>query len=335
VIQRFGASAPWSLGVEEEVFLVDAQSFETVPAFSRVVSAPGERMKPELFECLVELTTPVLPNAESVLATLESLRAELADLARPHQIALHAAGTHALARGEGQPIVPLERYRRMVAELGDRIDLQLVGGLHVHVSLPDPGRCLRAFEALVPWLPTLLALSANSPFAEGADTGRRSARAERLLAMPTGGTPPVLRDWEDWEAATMGDSTRRHWDAWPRPEYGTLEVRVMDMQTDVRRSAGFAAIVRALVVHGADSTPATYDRELYARRRSTAAADLPDPAEVAALAAVVDATLDRTERHLVEQVLAGGSEAERQRTVAAAEGIAAVPSDVAARTLAF
>jgi carboxylate-amine ligase len=335
VIHRFGASAPWSLGVEEEVFLVDAQSFETVPAFSRVVGEPGERLKPELFECLVELTTPVLPDAEAVLGTLESLRAELADRARPHRIALHAAGAHALARGEGQPIVPLDRYRRMVAELGDRIDLQLVCGLHVHVSLPDPERCLRAFEALVPWLPTLLALSANSPFAEGEDTGRWSARAERLLAMPTGGTPPVLRGWDDWEAATGGDSTRRHWDAWPRPEYGTLEVRVMDMQTDVRRSAGFAAIVRALVIRGADSIPETYDRELYARRRSIAAAAPPEPGAVEALAAAIDAVLDPVERGLVESVLGKPPEAARQLAVAAADGLAAVPADVVERTLPF
>jgi carboxylate-amine ligase len=331
VIHRFGAAAPWSLGIEEELFLVDAESFETVPAFSQVVTDPGERFKPELFECLVELTTPVLTEPGAVLGALDSLRRELADGARLHGIALHAAGAHALANGAGQPIVPLERYQRLVAELGDRIDLQLVGGLHVHVSVPDPDTCLRAFEAVIPWLPTLLALSANSPFAEGENTGRRSVRAERLLAMPTGGTPPILRSWDDWEAATRGDSTRRHWDAWPRPEYGTLEVRVMDMQTDVRRSAGFAAIVRALVMAGADSHPGTYDRDLYARRRAAAAAAGPDPAEVEALAAA----LHPEARIRAQSILTAPPEAERQLVVAGADGLAAVPPDVVARTLAF
>ena len=70
--------------------------------------------------------------------------------------------------------------------------------------------------------------------------------------MPTGGTPPVLRGWDDWEAAIGGDSTRRHWDAWPRPEYGTLEVRVMDQPTSVRRTAELVAEVQRLVREAAE-----------------------------------------------------------------------------------
>ena len=203
-----------------------------------------------------------------MLGELERLRAEAAALAAPHGVRVLAAGTHALAPGPGQPIVPVERYERLAESIGPPIYRQLVCGLHVHVSMPDPDTCLRAFESVVPWLPVLLALSANSPFAEGVDTGRRSERAARLLEMPTGGTPPVFRGWDDWEAATAGDAARRHWDAWPRPEYGTLEVRVMDMQTDVRRSAGFAAIVQALAKLVPDAVQEPYDREVYARRRT-------------------------------------------------------------------
>ncbi len=331
---RFGAGpAPWSLGIEEEIFLVDADTFETVPAFSHVVGAGDERIKPEVFECLAELATPVLPDVPAALESVLALRRALATLAEPHGLALHAAGAHALAHGEGQPIVPVERYRRLAAKLGDRMGLQLVCGLHVHVGVPDPAACLRAFEAVVPWLPTLLALSASSPFAEGRDTGRRSERAERLLAMPTGGTPPLLTDWSDWEAATRGDSMRRHWDAWPRPEHGTLEVRVMDMQTDPRRAAGFVAIVRALVRAGAETTVEPYDRATYTGRRAAAAALPPDPGEVEALAAHVRPLLDPEARALAELVLDGRPEAERQHAVAAADGIASVPADVASRTL--
>jgi carboxylate-amine ligase len=197
--------------------------------------------------------------------------------------------------------------------------------------MPDEETCLRAFEGVVPWLPTLLALSANSPFADGEDTGRRSERAARLLEMPTGGTPPVLREWGDWEDATQGDDSRRHWDAWPRPEYGTLEVRVMDMQTDVRRSAGLAGLVGALVAAVAGERPRPYDRELYARRREAATREPPDRAEVDALAALVEPHAGE----LAAAVLAGRPEAQRQREVAAAGGVAAVPPDVVLRTLAF
>ncbi|HZT44576.1 MAG TPA: YbdK family carboxylate-amine ligase [Gaiellaceae bacterium] len=328
---EFGWSPPGSVGVEEELVLVDAETCAAVPGFSRLVGAPTAEVKPELFESLIELATPVLPDARAALDELRRLRASLAQRAGRQGIALHAAGAHALARGAEQPLVPLERYRRLKETVGTPIYRQLVCGLHVHVSVADPETCLRAFEGVVPWLPTLLALSANSPFAEGVDTGRRSERAVRLLEMPTGGTPPVLRSWDDWEEATQGDDTRRHWDAWPRPEYGTLEVRVMDVQTDVRRSAGFAELVAALVAAVSDGEPRPYDRELYASRRDAAVREPPDAAEVEALGELVAPHAG----DLAAAVLAGRPEAERQLELAAAEGIAAVPPDVVARTLAF
>jgi carboxylate-amine ligase len=298
----WGSAPPFSLGVEEELFLVDPETLETAPVFQEVVPEPDERLKPELFACIVETTTPVCRDASEVLEHLVRLRRELV-----HRGATTvAAATHPLARGEGQPLVPLPRYERLRAELGERLFTQLVCGLHVHVALPDADTALRAFEGVVPWLPVLLALSANSPFAEGEATGLRSTRVERLLEMPTGGTPPFLPDWEAWEEATQGDDTRRHWDAWPRPEHGTLEVRVMDQQTDVRRSAGFAALVQALVATVADSDPEPYDRELYARRRAAAARLPPDSEEVAALAELIGP------RRYAKHVLAGRPEAERQ-----------------------
>ena len=306
---RFGAAPPWSLGVEEELFFVDAQTLETAPGYSRVVGEATERLKPEVFESIVEITTPVVVDAEEVLDALTRLRAEIAERAGRQGLAIAAAGTHATARGAEQQIVPVPRYRRLAKDLGAGIYRQLVCGLHVHVSVPDPDTCLRAFEGIVPSLPMLLAESANSPFAEGEETGMCSVRAARLLEMPTGGTPPVLRSWDDWEAATQGDSTRRHWDAWPRPEYGTLEVRVMDMQTDVRRSAHFAGWIQGLVREAAESNHETYDRELYSRRRAEAARN-PGAESVEA------------------------SEAERQLEIARNAGLDAVLRDVVERSLA-
>lgn len=320
---RFGSAPPWSLGIEEELFLVDAETLETAPAFTRLFGEPTERVKPEVFECLVEVATPVLADAGGVLAELRRLRGEAAERAAAAGLAVLVAGTHPLARGAGQPIVPVPRYERMAKQLGKRLYRQLVCGLHVHVSISDPEECLRAFEGVVPWLPVLLALSANSPFAENEDTGLRTVRAQRLLEMPTGGTPPVLRSWGDWQAATRGDSTRRHWDAWPRPEYGTLEVRVMDQQTDVRRAAELAALVRALVQAVAGDEHEPYDRELYARRRAEATRKPATPAEFDGLRELAGdfAVLDEP------------AEAERQREVAAAGGLGAVVRDVAARSL--
>jgi carboxylate-amine ligase len=329
---NFGCAAPWSLGVEEELFLVDRETLAAAPLFSRVVPDPGERLKPEVFECIVEVTTPVRDDPGALAADLVALRREVEERAATHGGRPVAIASHPLARGDEQPIVPVERYQRMAAELGDRLRRQLVCGLHVHVSVPDGDACLRAFEGVVPWLPVLLALSANSPFAEGERTGRRSERAARLLEMPTGGTPPVLAGWDDWHRATAGDERRRHWDAWPRPVYGTLEVRVCDQPTEVARSLGLALLVQALVAAAARREPEPYDRELYAARRDAATREPPDRLDVAALAELVEpCARDLGSWGIVSRALAAAPEAERQLQL----GPAAALEDAAERSLVF
>src|SRR5579884_3818500 len=269
-LSRFGASAPWSLGVEEELMLVDAHTLQPArDGWSRVFGTATDRIKPELFESFAEIVTPVLETAEEVEAELRTLRQEVAERAAAHGLAVLATGSHPTAV-EPPPIVPVERYQRMKAELGPRLRRQTVCGLHVHVSVPDPDACLRAFEGVVPHLPRLLGASANSPFWRGVDSGWRSIRAEIIREMPTGGTPPVLRSWDDWQTWTRGDSTRRHWDAWPRPEYGTLEVRVLDQATSLGRTVALAAEVQRLVREAAEGDGSPFDRDEYAARREAA-----------------------------------------------------------------
>ena len=269
-LSRFGSAPPWSLGIEEELMLVDAQTLEPArDGFSRVFGEATERIKPELFESFVELTTTVVETPEEAEAELRALREEVAEGAARHGFAVLATGSHPTAR-EPVPLVPVERYLRLREELGPKLYRQHICGLHVHVSMPDPDACLRAFEGMLPSLPGLLAESANSPFWEGADSGWRSIRSRIILEMPTGGVPPLLRDWDDWQTATRGDSTRRHWDVWPRPEYGTLEVRVLDQPTSLRRTAELAAEVQRLVREAAEAGGGPFDRAEYAAQRDAA-----------------------------------------------------------------
>jgi carboxylate-amine ligase len=263
-----------------------------------VFNEAGERIKPELFESFVETTTTVVETPEEAASQLRALRLEVAERAAAHGLVVLATGSHPTARGR-VPLVPFERYVRLKAQLGPRLYRQQVCGLHVHVAVPDPDTCLRAFEGVVPQLPGLLAASANSPFWEGAESGRRSVRSKILLEMPTGGPPPVLRSWDDWQAATRGDSKRRHWDAWPRPEYGTLEVRLLDQPTSLQRATELAAAVQRLVREAAESDGTPFDRAEYAARRESAGRE------------------------------GGGPEAERQLEL----GPAAAVREIAARTL--
>jgi carboxylate-amine ligase len=272
-LSRFGAAPPWSLGVEEELMLVDADTLQPAhDGFSRAFGDATERIKPELFESFVEITTPVVETPEEAEAELRALRNEVAERAATHGLAVLATGSHPTASGR-VPLVPVERYLRLKAQLGSKLNRQQVCGLHVHVSLPDPDTCLRAFESVLPHLPALLAASANSPFWDGEDSGRRSIRSRILLEMPTGGTPPTLASWAEWEVWTRGDSTRRHWDVWPRPEYGSLEVRVLDQPTSLRRTGRLAAEVQRLVREAAEADGQTFDREEYAALRDAAGRD--------------------------------------------------------------
>jgi carboxylate-amine ligase len=253
---------PWSLGVEEELMLVEAETL--LPArdgWSRVFGEPTERIMPELFESFVEITTPVCETPEEIEAELRALRLEVAERAAEHGYAVIAVGSHPTAR-EPVPIVPVERYQRLKLKRGASLNRQVVAGLHVHVSVPEEVM-LRAFEGMVPHLPALLAASANSPYYDGVASGWRSIRSQIILEMPRGGTPGVLRSWDDWEK-------NRLWDARPRPDLGTLEVRVMDQPTSLRRTVELAAEVQRLVREAAEWSGEPFDREEYTHERERA-----------------------------------------------------------------
>ena len=137
---------------------------------------------------------------------------------------------------------------------GISVRRQGVQGLHVHVGMPSGEDCWRCLESVVPWLPVVLGLSANSPWFAGVLNGMASNRAPILAELPRAGAPPAFASYTEWETwverlATLGvaeDYTRIWWDVRPHPKFGTLEVRVADQPTDVHRSAAFAALVQAL-----------------------------------------------------------------------------------------
>ena len=323
-----------TIGVEEELFLVDPGSLDAVPAVHEVVPEPGERVKLELFQCLVETTTPVCRSAGEALDALQRLRHEVLERAEASGLAVLAAGSHPLARGEEQPLVDAPRYRKLAATLGDAVHRQLVCGLHVHVGLPSPAAALHAYEGVLPWLPVLLSLSACSPYLDGEPAGALSGRAGRLAELPSSGVPPLLRGWSDFEELRSGGALEREWwDVRPSPAFGTLELRIADMQTDVRRAAGLAALAQALVAGALERDVQPLDREAYARRREQAAREPPPEEELARLADVVE----RPARGLggwalAEEVLGAPPEALRQLAVGADGGPAAVAADLRERT---
>jgi carboxylate-amine ligase len=191
---------------------------------------------------------------------LPSLRRAAARVAEGESLAIAAAATHPFALPEAQPIVKEERYVTFVGYGGISVRRQGVQGLHVHVGMPAAEDCWRCLEAIVPWLPVVLALSANSPWFAGELTGMASNRAPVLAELPRAGVPPAFGSYAEWESwvdrlvrlGVTQDYTRIWWDVRPHPALGTLEVRVPDQPTDVRLSVAFTALLQALCATALD-----------------------------------------------------------------------------------
>lgn len=236
--------------------LLDAETFEPVDAVGLFVGdADGGRLKTELHASVVELNTDICDDVESAVDALRSLHAHAARTAAAHGLAIAGAGAHPTAAYGSLPVVQEERYLAMIRDVGFPARRQGVNGLHVHVGVASADACYERLEAVLPWLPVVLALSANSPFDEGVANGMLSNRAPVLAELPRGGVPPAFGSYAAWEAwaerlvalGVMDDYTRIWWDARPHPRFGTLEVRVPDQPTSLERTALLVRMVVDLV----------------------------------------------------------------------------------------
>jgi glutamate---cysteine ligase / carboxylate-amine ligase len=362
--ERFGESSPLSLGVEEELMVVDAETYEPVPAVERLQEALGERelhgqVKTELFASMVEVATPVARDAREALASVVELRRRVAGAAQPLGLAIAAAGTHPLTPPDALDVVQERRYLEMVEYAGPSALRQTVTGLHVHVGMPSGDDCLRALEWMLPWLPVVLALSANSPYLHGREAGFASSRAVALAELPRSGAPPYFATYADWRrhVGRLGrlqlprDYTALWWDVRPHPRFGTLEVRVPDQPTAAARTGAFVALLQALCATALDAPARAEDpggRGIYQQNRWAAArfgprAELIDPdatrrvraSELARelLQLVLPAAQDLGSDELLRPLDPDRCEGDRQLEVGRAAGLTEVARDIVARTV--
>ena len=260
-MDNFGSREPFSVGVEEELFLVD-------PVTGRQVNASGavhERLGPiegsverELHASQIELITDVCGSASEAVGALAGLRRAVLATGT----GLLGSGTHPSAiEGEAE-ITDKERYERIRDLLGDAVATP-VGGLHIHIGMPDAESAIRAFNGLRRHLPLLQALAANSPFRHGRDTGLASAREVTIRGWPRSGVPRALRDFADFSAMTrlltraadVPDYTWFWWKLRPHPRLGTVELRALDAQASLDHTASLVALAHCLARHAADADP--------------------------------------------------------------------------------
>ena len=259
---RFGASDPLSLGIEEEIMILDAETLMPAPAVETLVRKAQERelpglLKTELHASVVEANTGVCRDGAEAFSALRALRAAAAEIAEENDLVIAAAGAHPLARPEDLVIVPEQRYLDFVEYAGISAIRQGVNGLHIHVGMPGPEESLHVLDGILGWLPLVLALSANSPYSGGEETGMASYRAEILGLLPRRGAPPALASFAEWEelmdrlvaTGLVADYTAIWWDARIHPKFGTLEIRSPDQPTSVALTAAFVAFFQALCAH--------------------------------------------------------------------------------------
>ncbi|MFL5843239.1 MAG: YbdK family carboxylate-amine ligase [Solirubrobacteraceae bacterium] len=251
--------AAHTLGVEEELFLVEPSTLEPVPCDEQLL---GEcrftrgRVVEEMCDGVVELVSPVCHTAAEGVGTLAALRGRIL---RSGPRALLGAGVHPSAAYGDVAYRRSPHYDAVAADVRSLLRQSAYCGLHVHVGMPDRETTIVAFNGMRKWIPLLQALSANSPFRHGQDTGLASARTVLNHSLPRSGLPRAFRDWEDFETtqaelcrvAEVADGSSFWWDMRPHHRLGTLEVRGVDAQSSLDDVAGIVALIHCLACHEA------------------------------------------------------------------------------------
>jgi glutamate---cysteine ligase / carboxylate-amine ligase len=255
-VEHSFAGHAYTIGIEEELMILDADTLELVNAIESMLEpATLGEIKPELMESVLEISTDPCRDMAEASEQLRTLRRQVADTASGKGLAIGSAGTHPFAMWEDQRIVARPRYRDLISAMRFVARQELIFGMHVHIGVDDPDKAIHVANGMRVHLPVLLGLSANSPFWRADTTGLASSRTPIFRAFPRVGIPPTYKDWADYEqriefmitAGVIEDYTYLWHDVRPHPNFGTVEVRVMDSQTHVEHSLGLAALVQALV----------------------------------------------------------------------------------------
>jgi glutamate---cysteine ligase / carboxylate-amine ligase len=362
--RRFDAPAAPTVGIEEELMLLDPDGHDLLPRADDVLARVRDdpRFKGELPASQIEALTRPAEDLEQAAAQLTAARADLSRAADGIGI-LAAAGAHPFTDPEGA-LSDEKRYGRTRAEYGRIARMQLVFGLHVHIRISGADRALAVYNGLRSFLPELAALAANAPFFVGHGSGLASIRPEIAALLPRQGVPPPFRDLEEVASAfawgrrsgAYPDERQWWWELRLHPVFGTVEVRVPDQQTTVRETIAVAALAHSLALHLAERFDAGDPAAIHpswriSENRWSAArhglegtmADLEtgEPCStrervLALIDTVEKAATRRTTAHALGDArkLAERNGAMRQREVAESDGIRGVVDDLARRFLA-
>ena len=352
----------YTIGVEEEVMLLDPCSWSLAPAIDAVLAAWPEESRDsvssETHSSAVELRTGVHGTAIDAITELGQLRAQLASVLDGLGLAAAVSGTHPSAVWHEMVVSSRQRHQAIHGSMRELARREPTFALHVHVGLPTGEAGIAAFNRLRAHVPVLLALSANSPYWQGRDTGLASARTPLFQAFPRVGIPRAFGSYGEYvravdlllDCGAFPDPTYLWWDVRPQPKLGTVEVRIMDAQTTLDSTAALVALVQSLVrlelVEGhADAAlvhaPEVLDENRFLAARDGVEAELVDPVRGRAVpvASIATELVSACEPHaralgcLTELERVGGllvePGAQHQRQLAGRDGLDALVANLA------
>jgi carboxylate-amine ligase len=287
-LEPFAASAPLTFGVELELQLVSLSDFDLTPVSPDLLELlnrkpfPGN-VTPEITESMVEINSSVHTRYRALLAQLTEIRDTLVAASDVLNIGICGGGTHPFQQWSEQRISSKRRYQELSALYGYLAKQFTVFGQHVHIGCASGDDALYLLHALGRYIPHFIALSSSSPFVQGHDSGFDSARLNSVTAFPLSGRAPFTLNWQDFADVYFAKMERTgiiksmkdfYWDLRPKPEYGTVELRVCDTPLTVERAAALAAYLQALCSHllrREDPPPREDDYLVYSYNRFQAA----------------------------------------------------------------
>jgi carboxylate-amine ligase len=279
-LEPFTQSTPLTFGVELELQLVSLSDFDLTAASPDLLHLlarkpfPGN-VTPEITESMIEINSSVQSTYPALLAELQDIRDTLVAAGDVLNIGIAGGGTHPFQHWSEQKIFPKARFEHLSSLYGYLAKQFTVFGQHVHIGCGDGDKAMYLLHALSRYIPHFIALSSSSPFVQGHDSHFDSARLNSVFAFPMSGRAPFMLSWAEFESAYYAKMERTgiiksmkdfYWDLRPKPEYGTIELRVCDTPLTVERAAALAAYLQALcsyLLEGLEAPPVEDDYLVY------------------------------------------------------------------------
>ena len=267
-LESFQKSNALSLGVELELQLVNTNDYDLAPyaedmlRLMQKIPLPGA-VVPEMTSSMIEISTGVCNSSAEVLGQLSQIRDALVKTADKLNIAVVGGGTHPFQQWHERRIYDKPRFRELSELYGYLTKQFTIFGQHVHVGCPDADTALLTLHRMSRYIPHFIALSASSPYVQGQDTAFDSARLNSVFAFPLSGRAPLALTWDDFRVyynkmthtGVVKSMKDFYWDIRPKPEFGTIEIRVFDTPLTVERAAALSAFVQALAAWFMDDQP--------------------------------------------------------------------------------